>query len=59
MNETAAREEICRIGRSLYQRGYAHASAGNISMRLDEGLLITPTDSCLGSLQPQELVRIS
>lgn len=53
MNESQARAEICRIGTSLYMRGYVHASAGNISVRLDDGnILITPTDACLGNLVP-------
>ena len=52
------REEICRVGRSLYERGYVHASAGNISVRLDDGFLITPTDACLGTLDPARLARI-
>ena len=55
MTESQAREEICRVGRSLYQRGYAHATAGNISVRLDDGFLITPTDACLGFLDPATL----
>ncbi len=56
----AAREEICRIGRSLFERGYVHASAGNISVRLpdDAGFLITPTDACLGFLQPRALAQV-
>ena len=58
MNETQAREEICRIGRSLFERGYAHATAGNISVRLDDGFLITPTDACLGCLDPARLARL-
>ena len=58
MNETQAREEICRVGHSLYQRGYVHASAGNISVRLDDGFLITPTDACLGLLDPAALARV-
>ena len=37
---------------SLFDRGYAHATAGNISVRLDDGFLITPTDACLGFLDP-------
>ena len=57
-DELAAREEICRIGASLYARGYVHASAGNISVRLDDGWLITPTDACLGRLDPARLARI-
>ena len=44
--ENALREEICDVGRSLYQRGYTVGSAGNISARLDDGWLITPTDIC-------------
>jgi ribulose-5-phosphate 4-epimerase/fuculose-1-phosphate aldolase len=56
--ETALRDEICRVGRSLYERGYVHASAGNISVRLDDGWLITPTDACLGTLDPARLARI-
>ncbi|MFH0132667.1 aldolase [Variovorax sp. VaC1] len=58
MTETQAREEICRIGRSLFDRGYVHATAGNISVRLDDGFLITPTDACLGFLDPARLARL-
>ena len=57
-DSTAVREEICRIGQSLFARGYVHASAGNISVRLDSGFLITPTDACLGFLQPDELAFV-
>jgi ribulose-5-phosphate 4-epimerase/fuculose-1-phosphate aldolase len=63
MNERDAREEICRIGRSLFARGYVHATAGNISMRLEQaeggGFLITPTDACLGFLDAARLPRIA
>ena len=58
MNESQAREEICRVGRSLFERGYVHATAGNISLRLDDGFLITPTDACLGFLDPARLARL-
>ncbi len=62
MTEQQAREEICRVGRSLFERGYVHATAGNISVRLDEseggGFLITPTDACLGFLDPARLARL-
>jgi 3-dehydro-4-phosphotetronate decarboxylase len=57
-DESRAREEICRIGRSLFERGYVHATAGNVSVRLDEGFLITPTDACLGFLDPAALARL-
>ncbi len=62
MTETQAREDICRVGKSLFDRGYVHATAGNISVRLDEadggGFLITPTDACLGFLDPARLARL-
>lgn len=62
MTESQARDEICRVGRSLFERGYVHATAGNISVRLDEaqggGFLITPTDACLGFLEPARLARL-
>ena len=59
MNESYAREEICRIGRSLFERGYVHATAGNISLRLDNGILITPSDACLGFLDPARIAQIN
>ncbi len=58
MTESRLREEICRVGRSLFERGYVHATAGNISVRLDDGFLITPTDACLGFLRPETLARV-
>ncbi len=56
--ESRLREEICRVGASLFARGYAHATAGNISVRLPDGFLITPTDACLGTLDPARLARV-
>jgi 3-dehydro-4-phosphotetronate decarboxylase len=60
--QRAVREEICRVGRSLFERGYVHATAGNISVRLDAaqggGFLITPTDACLGFLEPARLAWV-
>ena len=58
MNEELARREICRVGRSLFERGYVHATAGNISVRLADGFLITPTDACLGFLEPEALAKV-
>ncbi len=56
--ESSQREEICRVGKSLFDRGYVHATAGNISLRLVDGHLITPTDACLGTLDPARLARL-
>ena len=58
MNEPFAREEICRVGRSLFERRYVHATAGNISVRLEDGFLITPTDACLGFLEPASISKV-
>jgi ribulose-5-phosphate 4-epimerase/fuculose-1-phosphate aldolase len=58
MTEPELRNEICRVGRSLFERGYVHATAGNISVRLADGYLITPTDACLGFLEPDSLARV-
>ena len=52
------REEICRVGASLFERGYVHATAGNVSVRVADGYLITPTDACLGFLEPARLAKV-
>jgi 3-dehydro-4-phosphotetronate decarboxylase len=58
ITESQAREEICRVGKSLFDRGYVHATAGNISVRLADGFLITPSDACLGFLDPAALAKL-
>jgi ribulose-5-phosphate 4-epimerase/fuculose-1-phosphate aldolase len=58
MTESQHRNEICRVGRSLFERGYAHATAGNISVRLEDGYLITRTNACLGFLEPDRLAKV-
>ena len=58
MTESQLRNEICRVGRSLFERGYVHATAGNISVRLADGFLISPTDACLGFLEPERLAKV-
>jgi len=61
MSADTWRAEIVRVGRSLFERGYVHASAGNISVRLPDGqgYLITPTDACLGFLQAERLAHVA
>lgn len=58
MNENALREEIVRFGRSLFDRGLTAGSTGNISVRLDDGWLLTPTNACLGNLDPARLAKL-
>ena len=58
MNESALREEICDLGRSIFERGLTHGSTGNISARSDDGWLLTPTGSNLGRLDPARLSKL-
>ncbi len=58
MNESKLREEICTLGKSMFDRGLTVGSSGNISVRLDEGWLMTPTNSCLGRLDPAKLSKV-
>lgn len=61
--QNAVRADIVRIGASLFQRGYVHSTAGNISVRLNaaegSGYLITPTDACLGFLDHEQLAWVA
>jgi len=58
MSESKAREDLVRLSRSLFERGYSVGSAGNISVRVDDGILITPTNSCLGFLDPARISKL-
>ncbi len=58
MTETRLREDICRFGRSLFERGLTPGSSGNISVRLDDGWLVTPTNASLGFLDPARLSKL-
>jgi ribulose-5-phosphate 4-epimerase/fuculose-1-phosphate aldolase len=55
MTEQELRNQIVQLARSLFMRGYSSGSAGNISVRLDNGFLITPTNSSFGRLEPEKL----
>ena len=58
MSESALREEIAAFGGLLTGLGLAHGATGNISVRLDDGLLVTPTNSRLGRLDPARIARL-
>ncbi len=58
MIERDLREKIVEHGRSLYDRGLTPGSSGNMSVRLPDGLLITPTNSCLGRLDPESISKL-
>lgn len=53
-----ARAEIVRVGSSLFARGYVHASAGNISARVGDDYLVTPTDAPMGFLDPDRIAVV-
>jgi len=59
MSERAIRDLIAEHGRSLHQRGLAHGSSGNISVRVEGGILVTPTNSCLGRLEPARISKVA
>jgi ribulose-5-phosphate 4-epimerase/fuculose-1-phosphate aldolase len=58
MKEAALRELLCALGASLFARGFSVGSAGNISARLPDGYLMTPTNSCLGRLEAAGLSKL-
>ena len=55
MSDSSLRETLCALGRSLFQRGLTHGSTGNLSVRTDDGFLMTPTGTSLGELDPARL----
>jgi len=59
MDEGKLREEICEIGRRMWQRGMASANSGNISARLGEDrVLITPTLVSKGFMRPEQILLV-
>jgi 3-dehydro-4-phosphotetronate decarboxylase len=58
MNDTRQREAIAALGKSFFDRGLTHGSTGNISVRVDDGWLLTPTRSSLGHLDPATLSKL-
>jgi ribulose-5-phosphate 4-epimerase/fuculose-1-phosphate aldolase len=60
MSESRLREDICKFGRSLFERGLTPGSSGNISVRLEDGgWLMTPTNASLGFLDPGRISRLA
>ena len=58
MSEATEREAICAIGASIFARGLTSGSSGNISVRTEEGWLMTPTNASLGRLDPARLSKL-
>jgi L-fuculose-phosphate aldolase len=59
MNDARLKEEICEIGRRLYNRGFAAANDGNITIRLNEKeVLCTPTMVSKGFMKPEDVCKV-
>lgn len=58
MSESGTRDQIVKFADSLYRRGLTFGSSGNISVRTDDGWLMTPTGSSMGELDPANLSRL-
>lgn len=58
MTESRARDDIARLAKSLFDRGLTFGSSGNISVRLDDGWLMTPTGSSMGNIDPARISRL-
>jgi hypothetical protein len=58
VRENEIRESICAFGKSLFDRGLTAGSTGNLSVRLDDAWLLTPTNACLGALDPVRLSEL-
>lgn len=58
MRGSDLREQLCRWARSMFDRGLTGGSSGNITVRTATGFLATPTNSCLGFLDPEALSEL-
>src|SRR5438876_5141315 len=58
MSDAKAREAICEIGASIFNRGLTAGSSGNLSVRIADGWLMTPTNASLGRLDPARLSKL-
>lgn len=58
MTETAARDEIAKLAKSMFDRGLTFGSSGNISVRVDDGWLMTPTGVTMGSIDPARISKL-
>jgi ribulose-5-phosphate 4-epimerase/fuculose-1-phosphate aldolase len=59
IDENATRREMSELCRSLFERGFAHGSAGNVSARIGSHILVSPTNSSLGRLDPACISKVS
>jgi ribulose-5-phosphate 4-epimerase/fuculose-1-phosphate aldolase len=58
MTEKEIRERMVVHGKSLFDRRYTCGGSGNMSARVADGLIVTPTNSCLGRLGPERISKL-
>ena len=58
MNEMATRDAITRLAKSIFDRGLTFGSSGNISVRVDDGWLMTPSGSTMGNIDPSRISKL-
>ncbi len=58
MSEAKLRDRVAEMAKSLFDRGLTFGSTGNISVRLDDGWLMTPTGASMGNLDPARISRL-
>lgn len=57
-SECRLREQMAALCRSLFERGFSVGSAGNVSVRLPDGMLVTPTNARLGEIDPHSIAKV-
>ena len=58
MNETKTRDLIVQMAKSLFDRGLTFGSSGNISVRIEDGWLMTPTGCSMGNIEPEKISKL-
>jgi 3-dehydro-4-phosphotetronate decarboxylase len=56
--ENKTRDDIARLAKSMFDRGLTFGSSGNISVRLEDGWLMTPTGSTMGNIDPGRISKL-
>ena len=58
MNEIKTRDLIVQMAKSLFDRGLTFGSSGNISVRMEDGWLMTPTGCSMGNIEPEKISKL-
>ena len=58
MNEIKTRDLIVQMAKSLFDRGLTFGSSGNISVKMEDGWLMTPTGCSMGNIEPEKISKL-